>query len=284
MAEATLSRGSTSVTLPLIETGGSPVCSVDFGKPNLEIQNSGLLSPRHIDQWSGLEQYTLLGRFTDSSAYSDAITLMDLIKSHSGGTPLLLNINMPEFDTDIEVAPAAGQEEAVSIAYNPGRRNHVEVDLGLTRVDSTVGDGTQNASTPTASGTGPIQLSYAGTTIDLSKDVVVERAVGRPNSTVRRAPSTHPRYIDKRKAAYDAFELSLQFTESTVSKVTQLADMFNEQLGRRPMELSFNGLYGMGTFDVVPQGSGALRHSRVSGEQGTAMIPTISLRRVFSNL
>lgn len=283
MAKATLTRGSTTVELPLItNSSGTPLAIRSIGKPNLNIQPTGAIDPRHIDQWSGNEQYNLLGRFIDSNAYSDAIELADLIKSNSDGTELTLNINMSEFDSDIPVAPSAGQDQAVSISYLPGRRDEVHIDLGLTRIKETIAGSTQPASTPTASGSGPIQITDGTKTVDLVEGVEVTRNIGRPNSVVRRSTDQYPIHIDKHKTAADTFELSLQFTDNTVSQVNDLVDIFNSQLGRDSLTLSFNGLYGLGDFSVVPSGSEALRAVRSSGEQGTNLVPSINLRRVYA--
>jgi hypothetical protein len=207
---------------------------------------------------------------------------MDLIKSNSNGNTLTLNIGMSEFDTDINVVPAAGQDQALTTVYNPGWRNYVEVDLSLTRVSEIVGGADQSASTPTAMGSGPIQIGNGSTTVNLTEGVEVQRSVGRPQSVVRRSPNDlFPIYVDKHKTAFDGFELSFEITESTVSTVNDLVDLFSQKLGRNSLNLNFQGLFGMGSFNVVPTGSGALRAQRVSGEQGTNNVPTIQLRRVF---
>ena len=285
MATATLERGGTTVSLELIETGGTPVASVDLGKPNLNIQPNGALDPRHIDQFANTESYTLLGRFEGNTAYDDAIALCDLIKSNVAGDETLLNVDMPEFDTDIPVAPAAGQEESVSLNYPPGQKDMVEVDLGLTRYGQLQGSYTipeQQANTPTATGTGPIQLSDGTTTVSMSRDISVSRSVGRPNSTIRTERNTqYPAFIDNGKAAYDAFELSFEFGENTGTTIQDLRDLANTRLQRDSLTLDFNGLYGMGAFSVVPAGGQALRHTRVAGEQGIQLVPTLNLRVVF---
>lgn len=279
--QATLSRGSTSVEIPVLSNqAGAPLLVRTFGKPNLNIQETGALNPRHVDQWSGLLQYNILGRFHDSNAYSDAITLTDLVKSNSNGTPLTLDIPLDDFDDDVTVAPAASQDEALSLAYEPGGRNQVDVDLGLTRINQTVGGSDQPATTPTASGTGPVQLGDGDTTVDLTADVVVERAVGRPQSVIRRAPATYPNHTEKHKTAYDSLELSFEFVENAVSMANDISSLLQTQLGRESLTLSFNGLYGLGDFDVVPDGSDAMRLNRVSGEQGTTLVPSLTLRRV----
>jgi hypothetical protein len=280
MAVATLSRGGTSIDIPLLGSGQELVLGVDLGKPNLNIQESGELQPRFNDQWSGQETYTLLGQFTNSDAYSKAITLADLIKSNSNGESAILNIDLPEIDTDIKVAPAAGNESALSINYIPGRKNWIQLDLGLTRIKSTRAGGEQEATTPTASGSGPITLSDGSTTVEMSTDIEVVRNVGRPNSVIRRSPDAYPYYEDKRKAAYDSFELNFEFVENTTQQVLDIRSLINQRLGRTPLTLDFNGLYGMGAMDVIPEGSRSLRHTRQSGQEGTSLVPTLNLRRI----
>jgi hypothetical protein len=283
MVTATIARDGTSVDIELLASGsGTPLVSRDHGKPNLEIQSTGAINPRHIDQWSGLETYNLTGLLTGSTAYTDAITLLDLIKSNSNGKTTTLNIGMSEFDDDINVVPAAGSDTAATVNYNPGWTDYLPVDLTLTRVSEVASGQNQPASTPTATGTGPVQLKYQGTEIDLTDNVTVSRSVGRPQSVVRRVPNDrYPRYRDKYKTAYDAFDLSFRITEATITTVNQIVDMFSQQLGRNSLTLDFNGLYGMGAFNVVPIGSGALRTQRQSGREGMNNVPTIQLRRVL---
>lgn len=283
MAQATLERGSTSVTLPLLsDSSGTPLVVRSIGKPNLNVQETGAIKPRHLDQWSGLEQYTLTGRFDGSNAYSDAITLCDLIKTNGNGQPITLNIDMPDYDTDISVVPAAGQDSALSVVYNPGWRNYVEVDLSLTRVSETIGGGDQTATTPTANGSGPIKLSGLRKEVELTSDIEVTRSVGRPKDVVRRAPdSRDPLHIGKFKTAADTFELSFEFSENTVTETNKLVDMFRRQLKRRSLTLDFQGLYGLGAFNVIPDGSEAVRHNRQAGYKSSGLIPSVTLRRVI---
>lgn len=282
--EATLTRGSTEVTIPLLGESQDPIVNVDFGKPELQIQQTGASDPRAMDQWSGVESYNLLGKYTTSNAYQNAIDLAELIKGYSGGEPMYLNIPMDEFDSNIMVSPAAGQDESVSMTYPAGYTERVDLDLSLTRVRKTFGDGSQEETTPTATGTGPIQFKYQNTTVDLSANVEVSRGVGRPNSSVDRSKQTYPNYFDKRKAAYDAFELSFEFVENATDTITSLVnDIFKPKSGRQGIKLDFNGLYGLGEFAVVPDGTQAIRYQRISGEQGISQVPTVNVRRILTN-
>jgi hypothetical protein len=283
MAVATLERGNTSVSLPLLsDSSGTPLVVRSIGKPNLNIQETGAINPRSLDQWSGLEQYTLTGRFDGPTAYSDAITLCDLIKANGDGEAITLNIDMPDYDSDMSVVPGAGQDSALSVVTNPGWRNYVEVDLSLTRVSDTLGGGDQPANTPTANGSGPITLSDGVDTVELTSDIEVTRSVGRPQDVVRRSPNNRdPIHISKFKTASDTFELSFEFSEDTVTETNKVVDIFRRQLGRNSLTLDFQGLFGLGAFDVVPDGSEAVRHNRQAGYKSSGLIPSVTLRRVL---
>lgn len=283
MTTATLERGGTTVTLQLLGEGaGVPLVATDHGKPNAGPQSKGSINPRWSDQWSQMESYTLVARFHESTAYSDVIELVDLVKSHSAGADLVLNIDLPEFDTDMVVAPAPEQDQALSVAYDVGGRNMVDCQLSLTRVNSTQGDGGgQSASTPTASGTGPITLTDGSVSVSFTNDIVVDRTVGRPNSTLSRTTQQWPNYIDHRKVAFDQFTLGAELKTDAVTAVSNLRDMVTTQLGRTALTLDFNGIYGMGAFDVVPEGGQALRTVRPSAEEGVIIVPTLTLRRVL---
>lgn len=287
--DAVINRNDTSVNLPLIREGGTPVLSVDWGKPSAKTRdNGGTIDPRAQDNWSGLANYNLMGMFTSSNAYSNAITLADLMKSHSGGTSLTLNVPLGEVDDNISCMPSAGQDSALTLTYNPGQRNMVYVEASLTRIRNLFASGNQDANTPTESSSdpGPIQVTANGTTVDITTDVTVTRTVGRPNSVVRRVPrADFPNYFDKRKVAHDSIELGFQFAgDNYISNITDLADnIFKQRLGRDGMTLDFNGLYGMGSFDVLPIGSAPFRHARRAGHQGQSVVPTFEFRRIYTD-
>ena len=285
MIVATLSRGSTTIELPLLdEGGGAPLVGTDLGKPEAgPTSRSGALDPRWSDNFSQLETYTLAVRFIESDAYDVALELADLIKSHAGGDDLILNIPLPEFDSDMIVAPAPEQDTAVSFAYDPGQTSWVDVEISLTRVEQTLGSGSREAQTPWATGNGPITLSDGTTTIEFVNGVTVDRSVGRPNSVVRRSTGLRPNYITHDKVAFDEFEISAEFLGvGAPSTSNLLMDMVGQPLGRGALTLDFNGIYGMGAMDVVPRGSNALRTVRPSAERHTIVVPSINLRRVRS--
>jgi len=290
MAVATLSRGNTTLTLPLIEEANQLVVSRDIGKPNQQIQLTGGLNPRAIDQRSGTVEYTLLGRYPDTqqfdpenedtrkTCYVRAIQLADFIKSGSDGEPITLDIDMPEYDT-AQVVPQAEQEQALTLEYIPGAPGQVLVNLGLSTVDRVNGGVPQQATTPTAQGNGPIQLRGPSRSVDLVQDVEVVRSVGRPNSKLETDFNRLPYLRDRFKSTYDAFELAFQSSDPS-GTIRDIADMFSQQLASENLILDFQGVYGMGAFNVVPEGSQALRHARTTGIEGHGTIPTINLRRV----
>jgi len=279
--KATISRGNTTVTLPLVsDSTGTPLAVRGLGKPNLNMRTTGGINPRFVDQWSGLDSYTLTGRFVGDSAHSDAIALADLVKTNGGGQPLILNIDSNEFDPNLEVAPAAGQQAALTLSYEPGTKNVVIVDVSFTRVQGTRGSVVQEAVTPTATGNGPITITANGQTVELNLDITVDRGIGRPESSIRKSPESDPIYTDKAKTAHDEFELTAQFTDNTIPIINDLVDIFRPKLNSTPVTLDFNGLYGMGNMSVVPSGSEAIRFTKNAGHNGITIIPKISLRRV----
>lgn len=283
MVDATLSRDGTSVSLPLVDNqSGSPVVGRDIGHPHLNLRSTGFADPRAFDFYNITETYTLTGWLSDeSTAYTDAITLADLLKSDGSG-PLTLDIPLDRYGDNMSVVPAAGSETAVSLSYEPGDP-WVLFDVSLTRVSSYVSNVPDDkiTTTPTASGTGPIQLTDGSTTVDLDVDVTIERSVGRPNSTLQRSTGdTFPFYIDKAKSAYDAFEISFDATETANQTVQDLKDLVGQKLGKSSLTLDFNGIFGMGAFSVVPPGARAFRDVVPSGYDSVGFVPTLQLRRV----
>lgn len=285
MADATLSRGSTSVSIKLVEEGGTQLLSTSFGKPEVQVRESGgTLNPRINDRWSGLENYTLIGKLYD---YQTAHDLADLIKTASTD-PLELSIPSDVYPDTVTVAPGAGQEGALGLSYPDGRRNLVDVSLSLTRVDpdsirgAFEGDG-QQATTPTTTGTGPVEVHVGSRTVELpTAGLSLERAVGRPNDTVRRQPSTaDPRYEVKRKVTSDVFTLAFETVSdipATLNKLTN--NVFREQLGRRGVTVDFNGVLGLGEIQAISTGSAPFRQVHTSGQKWVTS-PTLEFTRVF---
>ena len=276
-----------SLTFPILTESGTPQFSIDVGKPELNIYEHGELNPRFNDTRSGLENYSITSQLRGSSAYDDAILLADMIKSRQGnGEELELNVsgtNLDGYPTNpVFVAPAAEQEEAISLTYAPGRTNVVDVEGSFTRVNQVRGTANQNATTPTTTGSGPITLSDGTDTVELTEDIVVTRSVGRPNSPIRSTPRTHPNYTDQRKSAYDAFDIQFQMFDSGPSKAFTLArNLIQPQLGSSSLTLDFNGLFNLGSFNVIPSGSQAFRFQRIAGQKDVENAPTLSLRRVI---
>ena len=280
MATANLSRGPFDVDLPLIEDSRTGTPNLDVGKPNLNIQTTGGLDPRFIDQRSQIKQYILLGRYTDSnSGYDQAIELADLIKSGLDGEPITLDIDLDEYDTE-SVVPQAGQQQALQIEYEAGARHNIGVNLGLTAVDRVNGTVETQAETPTDSfGNGPITITGPNETVEITQDPQVTRTVGRPESDIGSDTGELPYYNDRFRSAYDSFDL--EFQNSSTDDVRALEEMFSNQLATQSLTLDFNGIYGLGEFNVVPSGTQALRHMRTTGISGQIEIPIVSLRVVM---
>jgi len=281
MAMATLTRGGTTIDIQLVEEGGTQLVSSTFGKPEVNVRESGgTLSPRVVDQWSGLQNFTLVGKLYD---YATSHELADLIKSAST-TPLELTIPSDVYDDAITVAPAAGQEGSLTLNYPAGRRDLVDVNLSLTRVGDVVGIGDQPATTPTATGTGPVEVRIGSRSVSLpTADLSLERSVGRPNDAVRRQPQTaDPRYEVKRKVAGDTFTFSFETVENIPETLNKLTDnIFRSQLGRGGVTVDFNGVLGLGEIQAIPIGSSPFRQVQTAGQDWVSS-PVLEFRRIFN--
>jgi len=278
--KVTLSRGSTSVDIPLVEESGEQLITKSLGLPNLRVADSGGTNfPRTQDNWSGLQNYSIVGRLFD---YSKAHTLADLIASADPSAPLELSPTLPEFDATIQVAPSAGSDQALSLTFPPGRRQNINVGVELTRVNLVDGN-PQTVTTPTATGSGPIQITAGGTTVDVPPTALeVERTVGRPNDVTRRNSSaSDPDYYPKRKPVSELISLSFQDISGTTTFFNDLTTaIFETRLGRQPVRLDFNGMYGFGEFAVMPTGSAPFRHLRQAGDKAI-FSPSLEFTRVF---
>jgi hypothetical protein len=283
-ATVTLSQGSRSVTVPLIEESGNVLLAADLGKPQAELkQQTGTTFPLVADNFSGLETLTFQGRFPSGGANDEARRLVDLLQSGQGDNPILLNTSLPEFDSDIKVVLSAGSESALTVTYEPGHTDDVFVEASLSRVGRVLGGDTRQPTTPTAVGDGPVQIKAGGKTVDIGTGLTVERSTGRPNDVVRRAPQdTFPLHVSKFKAVSETFALSFEFVDNPVPKLTTLTqEIFRQQLGRQPIRLDFNGVFGLGDFAVFPVGSAPFRRVRPAGYNDFVRVPTLDLVRVF---
>lgn len=281
MAVATLTRGSTSIDIPLEEEGGEILVASTFGKPEVQVrQSGGTINPRINDRWSGIQTFELTGKFFD---YATTHDLADLLKSASTDA-LELSLPGDVYPDTVQVAPAAGQDAALSLSYPAGRKDLVDASLSLTRVGQTVGVGGQDATTPRASGSGPVQLTIGSTTIDLpTADLSLERTVGRPNDVVRRQPSTaDPRYEVKPKVTNDVFTFQFETLQNIPQTLNAITDsIFREQLGRSGVTINFNGELGLGAIDAIPVGSSPFRQVHQAG-RGWVTVPALDFRRILS--
>lgn len=284
MANATLDHPDISqLSLPVRGEAGDPLVSRDFGKPHSGVyQNTAGVDPvPKIDKQSYVENYTLQTVLNGADAYSDALRLADLVKSPVGETPITFKPNLPAYDNSINVVPQAEQSDALTLTYAPGTAERVGVDLGLTRVGGVLGtDRGIQAQSPRADGTGPIAIQDGSTSVTLTSNIEVERSVGRPNSTLKRAQADKPQFIDKQKAAYDAFSLNLSFTDNPAQKLSDAMDIFKQRRGRSRPTLDFNGVFGMSQFKVQLEGSAGWRDVDQAANGDVQVIPTIDLRVV----
>jgi hypothetical protein len=281
--QATLSRGPESVSFPILNESGTPLIARSFGKPNLNIRSTGDANPRAgQDVRSGSETLTITTRLYD---YETALDLADLVKAHSGEESAVLDIPHPAFEDSIKVFPAAGQEEALTLEYEPGA-GYVSVELSLSRVTETFGvDSAFRADTPraTASGTPTIFLSRNNNTLAFETGVTIERSLGRPDVDVSaRTDTDYPVVIDKRSSSFDMLELTFESESDAAQRITTLRNLLRDRGGRSTFTLDFGGAYGMGAFTVMPSGSEALRNVIIGSRDNDAdmSVPQLQLRVV----
>lgn len=280
MASVTLTRDGESIDIRVVEEAGESLLSTTFGKPEVQVRNSGgSLNPRVTDEFSAMENYNLVGKLFD---HAKSHALADMVKS-TKLSPITLEIPLDEYPDSVSVVPGAGQEGALSLSYPSGKRNTVDVNLSLTRVDYVEGSIEQQAETPTSSGSGPVQLDINGTIVDIPTAALsVERSVGRPNDVVRRQPRTSDPYcIAKPKVTSDVFTLGFDTITDIPATLNAITDgIFRTRLGRGGVKLNFNGKLGLGEFDVIPVGSSPFRQVHSAGEDWVRT-PTLEFRRIL---
>lgn len=266
MVTATISRGTTSVTFDLVEEAGALIIAEDTGKPALNVDESPRGDPRIGDHYSALTTLTVPGRLSGSTAYDDARVLAEeLIKPNSDGTALSLDLsNVSGFGTN-DVAPT--NERALELTYRSGFTNEVLLQLSLPVVNET-NSGASGTTVSSSSGSGlgnSIDVTRDTTTVNLKPGLEVSRRVSRPGGSLQpQSGDNLVVYTDKQTSAADEFEISARLTST--SDETDLHDtIVRPRLGKDSITLDFGGTWNLGSYDVAPVGTGALRTSRIAG-------------------
>jgi len=122
------------------------------------------------------------------------------------------------------------------------------------------------------------------TSVTLTNGLDANRQVGRPSAELRKTTAADlPKYLDKTRSASDVFDLSGAFLTGTPEEDahTLRQDLLGTPLGRDWLTLTFeNGVWGLGTYNVVPVGSRAGRVTYSFGETGIVRVNALTLRRV----
>lgn len=283
MADAVLSRGGTTVTTPLLQSGGSLAVARTVGKPTLREAAVGNEEPRAQDYKNAADTWTIAGLLHGPSAYSDAQSLAeDLIKPRATtGTPLQLDLSdLPNRGT-YDVAPSTSN--AAVLTYVPGGKELVGVQLSLSVVQETNG-GSQDSQTHASPDTGTgVKLERGGSSITIQSDLEVKRKVGRPNADLHPRPDDLPVLIDKNAPASDVFEISGDFTSTSAESdaLTLEETITRARLGDETITLHFlDDLFGLSAYTTVPAGTGAVRTVFETGVTGVVSVPTLNLRVV----
>jgi len=286
MVTASLSRGSTSVDFELNQSaGGTPTIVQAISKPQQKLPSVSVVDPRVSDQFASVETFVLRGYIDGDTAYQDARSLAEeLIKPHSGGTGLSLDLSNADGFGTYTVAPAG--ENACELEYLPGQRNWIPVSLNLTRVDETIGGASSepiNVSSATPQGGGSVTLRNpnTGDSVDILHNLSITRTVGRPNTTIR--PDTSDVvYIDKIRSAYDEWGIEGVLEGQNARRDSEiLMDILSEPTGRDALSLRFNNnIYALSNKTVVASGSQAGRRVIGASEPDMVRVNNISLRTV----
>lgn len=283
MVDAVLSRGATSVSIPILGEGGDLAIARDVGKPTAEEYPVGQTSPHVEDNKNASDAWTVTGLLEGPTAYADARTIAeDIIKPRvESGTPIQLDLSaLPNRGT---YKVAAHTASAATLTYTPGRRQLVGVQLSLSVISDAFG-GTQPSVADQSPDAGDgIKLDRNGTSVTLAVDQTLTRKVGRPESQLHEQPADLPRLIDKNAPASDIFELdgALVDGNATANAQTLEETIVRGRLGDDPLTLHFlDNLYGLGAYNVVPNGSQALRTTTDVGETGVVRVPKLALKTV----
>lgn len=282
MANATLSRGGTSVDIPLLSDGNTLAVARDIGKPTVEYHDVGREDPLPADHLNAGDAFTFVGLLHGSNAYSDAKTLVDLIKQRAvTGSPLQLDLSELPNKGTFDVAPITSS--ALSLAYVPGRKQIVGVQATLSAVEETFG-GSQNEQTHATpdSGSG-IKLTDGSNPVTITSDLEVVRKVGRPEGKPNPRPADLPTYIDMNDPASDVFEISGELTGANAeANATTLEEtLIRSRKGQGSLTLHFqSSLFGLDAYNVMPEGSQALRTVFSAGTKGVVSVPKLALRVV----
>lgn len=283
MANAVLSRGSTSVTIPLLADGNSLAVARDVGKPNMQYHDVGREDPLPLDNLSAGDAFTFVGVLHGSNAYSDAKTLAEsLVKARATtGTPLQLDLSSLPNKGTYDVAPISSS--ALTLSYVPGRRRMVGLQATLSAVDTTLGgDQTTQTHGSPDSGNG-IKLTDGSNPVTLNSELEVVRKVGRPKGELNPRPATLPTYIDKNDPASDVFEISgeLTGTNAEADATTLEETLVRSRKGTGSLTLHFlSGLFGLDSYTVNPEGSQAVRTVFKAGHKSDVEVAKLAVRVV----
>lgn len=283
MAQATLSRGSTSVTFDILGSGGDLLVARDVGKPTAEQSDVGREDPLIRDDLNAGDTFTVLGMLQGSGAYADAKTLAeDLVKPRATtGTPLQLDLSdLPNKGT-YDVAPASNA--AATLTYAPGRVQMVGVQLQVSAVSTTNGGSLQTQANGTPDAGSGVKIERSGTSVTITDGLEVVRKVGRPNAKLQPTTGDLPILMDEAAPAEDVFEVSGRLgganAESNANTLEET--IVRARLGDDTLTLHFLGNeFGLDAYTVHPTGSQAVRTSFSAGQTGEVGVPKLTLRVV----
>lgn len=277
MTTVTVSRGSRSVTFEVYERAGSMLVSRDVGKPEGKLYRTGSKAPTFADHRAPIEAYQVVGQLVGPGAYEDARVLAeDIVRPASGGKTATLDLSNVS-GLGAETVGFIG-DRAVAFGYPPNQGEWVSIQLGAVVVDNTIGGESVGPAGTPGTGSGPVTISRGGTSLELVKNLDVERRVGRPENTTRHDADDDPYLVDRPRAFSDIFEVSaLWNTNAAANQNTLVEQIIKPPLGYGTLTLDFNGTYGLGSYTVAPVDTRSARVSWSAGESGMVRIESLKL-------
>lgn len=279
MTTVAIRRGTPArhyIQLEVYERRGNLMVAKDVGKPKARTYRVGTVDPKVSDQRAGLEAFTVTGQLVGDNAYDNARRLAeDIVKAPAGNDNTVLNLSAIDGLSWYDVVfPGSG---ALRLHY-PGHPNWVSVQFTAHKAEYVNGGGTvPDTSSSATTGSKNVTISRGATSLELKYNLQVERKVGRPSLQMRYG-SGEAYAVDMMRAATDIFSISGTFvTDTGTTQATLMDDILKPKLGYGNLTLDFDGLYTLGEYDVVPNGSQAARVTWSAGERDMVHLDKLEL-------
>lgn len=280
MTEITVTKGGNSVTFEIYEEPAGMLFARDIGKPEARIYRVGREAPRTTDHRAPMESYLVVGQIVGSDAHDDARVLAeDIVGSHSGGNAATLDLSNVS-GLESETVTFFG-EQALQLHYPPAQPDWVSLQMQASIVRDVIGGGSVPSASSSTSGSGPVTLTRGGDSITIVNNLDIERRVGLPSTTSRHDSGSDPYAVEPNRAPMRTWEITGMWnTNAATNQNTLVETILKPQLGYGSLTLDFNGIYGLGSYEVASPFAQSARVSWSAGEEGMVWINALKLLEV----